>query len=103
MELLDRAHVHEDATLFHGSGGYMLMSVSYRNLRSVGVSGGTLRWLSIRSAARVTDAPVGMCMEDSVLHNRLDRPAAKSVMTPSRLPSWLSGAILRQDEIFYWG
>ena len=57
---------HMDMGLFRGSGGYVLMSVSYMNPRSAGVSGGMSRWLSIHSAACVTDAPVGMCVEDSV-------------------------------------
>ena len=36
---------HMDMTLFCGSGGYVLTSVSFMNPRSVGASGGTSMWL----------------------------------------------------------
>ena len=53
---------HIEATLFRGSGGYVLANVSFTNPSSAGASEGVSRWPSRSSAARVADSPVGICV-----------------------------------------
>jgi hypothetical protein len=42
--------------------GYVLISVSFAKPRNADASGGVSRWLSMSSATRVANAPVGICV-----------------------------------------
>src|SRR6266404_7740637 len=57
---------HMETTLFCGSGGYVLTNVSLTNSSRAGASDSVSRWPSRRSAARVAEPPVGMCVLEMV-------------------------------------